>query len=81
LFTPKKSLHWKNILPWLIFPAVYLVYSLLRGEATGWYPYYFINANQLGYAEIVVNALMVLAAFVIIGLVLIFLNRKVGNER
>ena len=31
LFVPKKALEFKNIFPWLIFPSVYLVYSLIRG--------------------------------------------------
>ncbi len=80
-FIPKKSLRWKNIFPWLTFPAAYLTYSLIRGEATNWYPYYFINADQLGYARVFVNALMVLAAFIVVGLILIFLNRLIGKER
>jgi len=31
VFTPKRILQWKSILPWLIFPIFYLVYSLVGG--------------------------------------------------
>ncbi|NOT51732.1 MAG: Pr6Pr family membrane protein [Chitinophagaceae bacterium] len=75
LFTPKKSLGWMNILPWLIFPAVYLAYSLLRGASTGWYPYPFINADQLGYGKVVINSLLVLTAIVVFGLAIVGFNR------
>ena len=75
IFTPKKILHWKNILPWLLFPAVYLVYSLIRGAVTGWYPYPFINAAELGYGRVAINSLLVLVAIVIVSLGMIAFNR------
>jgi hypothetical protein len=63
IFTPKKTLHWKDILPWIIFPSVYLAYSLVRGEITHWYPYPFLNTSQLGYPKVLVNMLMMITAF------------------
>jgi hypothetical protein len=75
IFTPKKMLQWKNIFPWLIFPAIYLVYSLIRGVSSGWYPYPFLNADKLGYGQVAINALLVLAAFIVFGSGLIAFNR------
>jgi hypothetical protein len=74
-FTPKKTLYWKNILPWLIFPALYLSYSLLRGNIADWYPYPFIHAGDLGYGKVAVNSLFVLVAIVIVGFAVISINR------
>ena len=31
---------------WLIFPAVYLVYSLVRGPIADWYPYPFLDPDH-----------------------------------
>lgn len=81
LFTPRKVLQWGNVPYWLIFPAIYLVYSLLRGAVTNWYPYYFINAQELGYGKVAITALLVLAAFILFGLLLVFLNRIGKAER
>jgi hypothetical protein len=76
IFTPRKKLEWALILPWLIFPAFYLLYSLIRGAITNWYPYPFIDAGKLGYGKVAVNALFVLIAFVIVGWGLIAINRS-----
>ncbi len=75
IFTPRKTLDWKDILPWLGFPALYLGYSLIRGAVTGWYPYPFVHAGQLGYVKVAVNSLLVLLAFVLVGLGMIGINR------
>ncbi|MEO6612889.1 MAG: Pr6Pr family membrane protein [Chitinophagaceae bacterium] len=76
IFTPKKSLHWKNILPWLIFPGLYLVYSLIRGPLAHWYPYPFLNSEKLGLQKVIVNSCFVLTAFLVISLLLIAYNRS-----
>lgn len=65
-FVPKQSIQWKNILPWLIYPLVYLGYTLLRGSFAAWYPYPFINVTDLGYEKVVMNSAMVTVAFLVI---------------
>ena len=81
LFTPKKVLQWKHVPYWLIFPAIYLAYSLIRGALVNWYPYYFINAQELGYGKVAITSLLVLAAFILLGLLLVFINRLGKAER
>lgn len=76
----EERLSWKQMPPWLIFPAVYLVYSLIRGAMTGWYPYPFLNAARLGYAKVAFNALGVLLAILITGTGLIALNRVLQKK-
>lgn len=80
IFTPKKQLVIRHVFPWLIFPAVYLIYTLTRGAMINWYPYPFIHAGELGYGKVIVNAAVVLLAFVAIGLVLVAINRM-GKTR
>lgn len=75
-----ERLAWKLILPWLIFPAVYLLYSLIRGAMTGWYPYPFLDAGRYGYAKVSINALGVLLAFLLAGSGLIALNRSIHKK-
>lgn len=76
LFTPKNQLAWKNTWAWLLFPAAYLIYTLVRGSITGWYPYPFIHAGELGYGKVAINTLGVLAAFVITGAGLVAINKS-----
>jgi hypothetical protein len=43
-FAPKSSLQWIHTFRWLIFPAVYLIYAMVRGGIEGFYPYPFLDA-------------------------------------
>ena len=43
----------------LVFPVAWCIFTLIRGELVGWYPYHFIDVGQLGYAKVAVNCLWV----------------------
>jgi hypothetical protein len=43
----------------LIFPACWLVFTLIRGAIAHWYPYPFIDVTQLGYGGAAVNCVWV----------------------
>ena len=75
LFVPKKTLEFKNIFPWLIFPSVYLVYSLIRGAFFGFYPYPFIDVILLGYNKVLLNSFFMVLAFLFIGTLLIGIGK------
>lgn len=78
-YNARNQLQWKNIPAWLIFPAIYLIYSLLRGASTGWYPYPFLNAAQYGYGKVAVNSLLVLLAFIITSAAVVAVNRSAAK--
>lgn len=48
---------------WLAWPAGYFAYALLRGQASGFYPYYFIDVGKLGIARVLLHAGGLLIAF------------------
>jgi hypothetical protein len=48
---------------WLAYPALYLVYSLVRGAITGIDLYPFMNLGKIGDAHMALNALVLLWAF------------------
>jgi len=54
---------------WLIFPAVWLVYTMIRGPLADWYPYPFLNPDLHSVGEIVVTCVGILVAFVLVGLI------------
>jgi hypothetical protein len=50
---PGRAITWRRALLWLVYAPAYVGYTLLRGLATGWYPYPFINPAQPGgYATV-----------------------------
>jgi SNF family Na+-dependent transporter len=75
---PKTRLSFKKSLVWILFPAGYFVYSLIRGAVVGWYPYPFLNPNHTSVAMMAGTALGLL----IVCIVLIWLvSRLSGYKR
>jgi len=68
-FAPKAGISWTSPFIWLVYPLAYVAYSLARGAASGWYPYWFVDVTQLGYATALTNTAFVLLAFLITGFV------------
>lgn len=58
---PERRLHLKDGLVWLLFPIVYVTYSLVRGEINGWYPYPFLDPETDGYAAVAFTVACLLA--------------------
>lgn len=58
---PQRTLSFTKSLAWLLFPVMYVVYSLTRGAITGWYPYPFLNptTNGIGAVALTVSYLLV----------------------
>jgi hypothetical protein len=72
LWADKGGLKWKNAFTWLIYPWVYLLYILIRGSLSGFYPYPFIHAGELGYGKALLNSLFMV--FVFLGFSLLFIG-------
>lgn len=62
---PRSKISTRTAFIWLVFPAVYVLYSLIRGAVTGFYAYPFFNPNiQNGYGGVTVYCVVMLLAFV-----------------
>jgi hypothetical protein len=57
---PKYVIRFKQALIWLVYPIVYVVYSLVRGPLVGWYPYPFLNPATSGYIGILFTSIGIL---------------------
>jgi len=65
----------------LVYPLCYLGYALARGAATDEYPYYFIDAAQLGYGTVAANAAALTAVFAAVAAMLVAVGRRRGDRR
>ncbi|HRE50515.1 MAG TPA: Pr6Pr family membrane protein [Flavitalea sp.] len=72
VFIPKRTLRWSDVFSWLLFPLVYLIWSIIHGRLNGFYPYPFIDAATIGYPKLMLNSLILLIAF--LGLSLLFVG-------
>jgi hypothetical protein len=67
--------RWWAPLSWCWYPLAYFAYVMTRGEILSSYPYPFIDALTLGYAQTLVNAIGFLIGFIAVGYVLLGLKR------
>lgn len=61
---PKQRIAFRRAAVWLLYPVVYLVYTLIRGHFVGWYPYPFLHASNRGYIAVVLTSVGVAAVIV-----------------
>jgi hypothetical protein len=80
LFAPKNSLQWMHAFRWLIFPAVYLVYAMIRGGIEGFYPYPFLDANTLTFGRVFMNCVGLLFVFIITGLLFVAAAKCMSSQ-
>lgn len=74
-FAEKTTLRWRDVPVWLLFPLIYLGITLVSGALSGWYPYPFIHAGELGYGRVLVNIAALIGAFIVLGLVVLAVAR------
>ncbi|HLX83912.1 MAG TPA: Pr6Pr family membrane protein [Terriglobales bacterium] len=75
LFVRKDELRFRDIPAWLVYPSVYLVYSMIRGAVLGGYVYPFLDAGALGCGPVIINVVAIAAAFAGLGLLLVGFGR------
>lgn len=78
LVPPRRALAPRSIAIALVFPAAYLAYVVVRGAASGWYPYPFLDPARVGGpAAVVAYASAIAVAFLLAAWAL----RAFGNRR
>ena len=67
----RPRISWNTVWIGVSYPVVWVGVTLLRGAATGWYPYFFLNPNTLGWPGVIayVIAISIIFAGLIAGMV------------
>ncbi|WP_373564580.1 Pr6Pr family membrane protein [Sphingobacterium sp. E70] len=76
----QRIIHWRSIFNWLLYPFVYLLYTLWHGALSGFYPYPFVDVSELGMNSVLTNSVIITVAFLLIGLLLIRINRRIAQK-
>lgn len=70
---------WRTVGWVLVFPSLWLVYTLVRGADVGWFPYFFLDETQVGgFGGVVAYCALVLMIFVALTAGLVFVNRRLA---
>lgn len=80
VLAPHARLRWRDPGAWLLFPLAFLAWTLLRGAWLSEYPYPFIDVGTLGLAVALRNAAGICAVFVVLGALLVALDRLLGRR-
>jgi len=79
-FVPKGHIQWKHCFIWLIYPAAYFAYSIIRGPLVNWYPYPFVDVEAIGYAAVLKNAAILLSAFLVAAFLFFTIDRLFAGK-
>ena len=60
VFGPRRRVSIRVVLLGLIWPVVWLIYTLVVGAMTGWYPYFFLDVRESGAATVAVYCVAIL---------------------
>ena len=78
-FTPIEGLKWKNAFSWLLYPIAFMLYTIIHGAITKFYPYMFVDVTRHGYNKVLSNAGLFLLAIFFLSLVLIATGKVIGK--
>lgn len=60
---------------WLLYPILYLAYSLIRGPIVDWYPYPFLDPRPEGYVPVIVTSIAIAIGALILAVVMSWTTR------
>lgn len=77
---PRTRLPTRDALLWLVYPLIWLAYTLVRGAAGGWYPYPFLDpAHAGGYGSVAVTSLVILVAGAGLSLAVAWIGNRLAH--
>lgn len=77
--SPKDALSARMLGTVMVYPTMYTVYVMLRGEVLGRYPYFFIDVPTIGYAASLRNVVGILCLLLVVASVLSTLARRTSR--
>lgn len=78
---PRVPLTLRRTLAWLVFPLLYLPYTLIRGEIVDWYPYPFVDPTRDGgYLRVAGNSAGVALGFVAMTWLITWVGNRLGGH-
>ena len=76
---PRSRLTVRAALAWLVFPLIWLAYTMVRGPMAAWYPYPFLDPANGGYGTVAVTVAMILVAGALLSLAVAWLGNRLGG--
>ncbi len=65
----------------LLYPLLWLAFTLVRGAIITWYPYPFLQVPELGYGRVTLNSLLITSLFLALAAAVVGVDRVLGRTR
>lgn len=75
VFGPRPRMDRRTAALALIWPLLWVGYTLLHGSVSGWYPYYFLDVGKMGYPA----TLLMVAILIIFGALILLIMALVDR--
>ena len=80
LFEKKLLIRYSHIIAWMVYPIMYLIYILVRGEYSGFYPYPFVNVDEIGISKTLLNSALLTVLFLAASCLLVKVGRMIEKK-
>jgi hypothetical protein len=80
-FGPRGLADVRSALLAFVPPLLWLVFTLIRGEMIDFYPYPFIDVNDLGYAHVIAHTALIALLFLALAMGAFALDRRLAARR
>lgn len=77
LYENKSVLSFKKISIWVLYPLLYLTWALVRGKISSFYPYYFLDVDNLGMQQVIINAFGLFFVIVLFLILYFLIGKKI----
>ena len=81
IFVPTEGLKYKDAFSWLIYPLAYMLYAVIHGAITKFYPYIFVDVTRHGYGKVMSNSGLILFAIFVLSLILIATGKATKDKK
>ena len=77
---PRTDLRYRDVAIWLVFPLIWVAFTLTRGAVDAWYPYSFLDPDNGGYRSVAYHVIAILAGVLVIAGAIVALG-DLGRDR
>jgi hypothetical protein len=81
LFGPRGLVTARTVAVSLLYPLLWLAFTLVRGAIISWYPYPFLQVPELGYGQVTLNSLLITSLFLALAAAVVGIDRVLGRTR
>lgn len=80
-YVSKGNLKYQNAKVWLIYPLLYLVYTLAKGIFVHQYPYFFMDVDKIGYTKVMINSGVLFLIFFGLFYLFIWIDKRMAKKQ